>query len=664
MAAEGSSAAKILSHYFTGTKLNAVTDNVILRVNLANRASSVRLSSAALETGGGDFRVTLGGRTLTGTPASIVTLQRTDAGIQASCTGCTGTVTSASGTSASVTWEGTRALTGKATLLDVAGPGEKLGDASGRYRSGSLTVLPSSGATGVEAVAHVRLHDEYLDYITEMPWSWPAAALQAQAIAARGYAVSKYAAGVRSVCACHVYDGQSDQVFAGYPSGTNLSYHKYWAAAVRATAPSSTTGRVLHYDGKVISAFYSSSTGGRTQNNEDVWGGTALPYLRSVKDPWSLQAPNPNAHWREERTQKQVAAAFGLPDVVRLDLSSRNASGAVRTAVAYSSAGRTASLTGAQLRSKLGLKANWVRYDTRRLGGADRYEVAASVSRTIQPNARTLVLASGEPHAFFDGTVAGPLASTVGGPILLTKAGALPVATSKEIQRRTALREVLVVGGPASVSDAVVGQLRARGLTVRRLAGPDRYTTAEAVAEEIGRRRSVSTVVVASGTAISDALAASGPAAALYHPIVLVNTNGVPAATRRALDGLSPNAANIVGGPASVTPSTETWLRNRGLTVRRLGGADRYEVSANIATYYRTSFARPSEIVVTSGSDLAMADSLSAGAMKQLMVLTPPKSAHPRARYVVTTTGVLEQITVVGGPASVSESARFQLRDS
>ena len=118
-----------------------------------------------------------------------------------------------------------------------------------------------------------------------------------------------------------------------------------WAAAVRATAPSSVTGRVVTYRGTPIDAVYFSSDGGRTENSEDVWA-NPLPYLRSVADPWSSRPANPLASWSRTRTQKQVAAAFGLPDVVALDLSDRTA-GSVRVAVATSSSGRTARLSGA-----------------------------------------------------------------------------------------------------------------------------------------------------------------------------------------------------------------------------------------------------------------------------------------------------------------------------
>ena len=75
----------------------------------------------------------------------------------------------------------------------------------------------------------------------------------------------------------------------------------------------------------------------------------------------ALVAANPYRVWTPRvRTQAQVAAAFGLLDVVRVDLSSRPTGGAVKVAVAYSSTGVATSLSGEALRTKLGLPSTWV----------------------------------------------------------------------------------------------------------------------------------------------------------------------------------------------------------------------------------------------------------------------------------------------------------------
>jgi SpoIID/LytB domain protein len=94
-------------------------------------------------------------------------------------------------------------------------------------------------------------------------------------------------------CDCAVYDSTLDQVYSGdskrVPSGI---YWDDWVAAV-----DDTKGKVILYRGNPIQALYSSSSGGHTENNENVWGGTPLPYLRGVPDAPDDNPANPNHTW-------------------------------------------------------------------------------------------------------------------------------------------------------------------------------------------------------------------------------------------------------------------------------------------------------------------------------------------------------------------------------
>ncbi len=146
------------------------------------------------------------------------------------------------------------------------------------------------------------MHEEYLYGIAEVSSSWPDAALQAQVLAARTYALSKIESGVRGACDCHVDDGRgpySDQVFAGWAKQSGPQGER-WVAAVNATHASPNTGMAILYEGSPIRAFYSSSNGGASQASADQWGGD-LPYVRSVADPWSLSEENPNRAWEKYR---------------------------------------------------------------------------------------------------------------------------------------------------------------------------------------------------------------------------------------------------------------------------------------------------------------------------------------------------------------------------
>jgi SpoIID/LytB domain protein len=108
--------------------------------------------------------------------------------------------------------------------------------------------------------------EEYLKHIHEMPTSWPASALQAQAIAARSYALAEMDA------KGFVYPSQKDQVIKKEINSNE------WLNAV-----STTNGRAMTQGGKPIKAWYSSTSGGYTFSAADVWGGDR-PWTKRLQD--------------------------------------------------------------------------------------------------------------------------------------------------------------------------------------------------------------------------------------------------------------------------------------------------------------------------------------------------------------------------------------------
>jgi SpoIID/LytB domain protein len=147
---------------------------------------------------------------------------------------------------------------------------------------------------------------KYLYGLGEVPASWPAAALKAQAIASRTYAYSKIdrLGQHNSPCDCAVYDSTIDQAYIGDSKRTGSGeYWDDWKAAV-----DDTNNQVILHQGDPIQALYSSSSGGHTENNENVWGGSPIPYLRGVKDgPDSVDA-NPNHRWKEQMSWSRLSS--------------------------------------------------------------------------------------------------------------------------------------------------------------------------------------------------------------------------------------------------------------------------------------------------------------------------------------------------------------------
>lgn len=115
--------------------------------------------------------------------------------------------------------------------------------------------------------------EDYLKGVvpSEMPSGWELEALKAQAIAARSYAFANL--GKRGSLGYDLKDTPEDQAYGGASAET----------AKTNNAVDETSGLVLTYNYKVISAFYSASAGGQTVSNGQAWGGNDLPYIRSVK---------------------------------------------------------------------------------------------------------------------------------------------------------------------------------------------------------------------------------------------------------------------------------------------------------------------------------------------------------------------------------------------
>ena len=112
---------------------------------------------------------------------------------------------------------------------------------------------------------------------------------------------------------CHLWDDTRSQVYSGWAKEAPRIGAR-WVAAVPGHPDLLQDRPDGLYGGKPITAYYSSSSGGRTRDVGAVWGGS-VPYLRSVADPWSVEASNnPSfAAWHRSVPVSAVLRAFGLP---------------------------------------------------------------------------------------------------------------------------------------------------------------------------------------------------------------------------------------------------------------------------------------------------------------------------------------------------------------
>ncbi|MFH0830597.1 MAG: cell wall-binding repeat-containing protein, partial [Parcubacteria group bacterium] len=149
----------------------------------------------------------------------------------------------------------------------------------------------------------------------------------------------------------------------------------------------------------------------------------------------------------------------------------------------------------------------------------NRYTTAVGVSQRVYPtkgSAEHVYLASG--LQFADALTAAALAQKDSGPILLTTKDKLPAETSAEILRVLAKDgSVTLLGGEQAISGQVALSIEKLGFKTARVAGPNRETTAVAVA---GRLPQATSAFVVNRAAFSDAVSAGGPANLLGIPLL------------------------------------------------------------------------------------------------------------------------------------------------
>lgn len=173
------------------------------------------------------------------------------------------------------------------------------------YGRGPLEIRPNANGASFDVTVRLGL-EEYLYGIAEVPLSWPPETLKTQALAARSYGISVAAArggsdgsGRLADCGCHIRRTTADQNYDAWIVEGAGDLGVKWKQAVIDTDNLVVTHPQVDGGGSIVRTYYSSSTGGVTENVEDVWGGEAEPHLRSVEDPWGGDPSiNPLAHWQ------------------------------------------------------------------------------------------------------------------------------------------------------------------------------------------------------------------------------------------------------------------------------------------------------------------------------------------------------------------------------
>lgn|GEM_PF-1118226 len=307
-----------------------------------------------------------------------------------------------------------------------------------------------------------------------------------------------------------------------------------------------------------------------------------------------------------------------------------------------------------------------------RLAGDDRYHTSALVSEHRFAASINAVLATGED--FPDALSASALAGALNGPLLLTRAAAVPPTVLAELDRLD-VENVWLVGGESVITPAVVTELEDLGLTVQRVAGVDRYETAELVAYWVmdivnstptGAWRQ--TAFFVRGDAFPDALAVAPHAYAQRIPILLVRPDALPTSTEEAIGFCSITDGIIVGGTSAVSAATATEIGDLlGDAAERWDGADRYETAVKCA---RMGVARGWLDLDTIGvaTGLSFPDALSGGAAcgsygSPLVLTGPTLIPEQLDSYFGTERYWFGGMDVFGGVSAVNDTVFTSLDD-
>jgi stage II sporulation protein D len=231
----------------------------------------------------------------------------------------------------------TGSASGGATIR-VVGKGLYRGRLKATASGGDLLVI---NAVGLESYAKGVVPNE-------VPSSWPKAALKAQTLAARSYALATSSDG-----AFDVYDDTRSQVYGGKGSETERTNK-----AVRRT-----DGRVVRYRKRVATTFFFSTSGGRTESVEYGFpGADSVRYLKSVRDPYDGASPvhKWTARYSQNEIESRLSGLFA-GRLRKIKVLKRGDSPRIVSARVVGSRG-SSRVSGPGLQSALNLRSTWARF--------------------------------------------------------------------------------------------------------------------------------------------------------------------------------------------------------------------------------------------------------------------------------------------------------------
>jgi stage II sporulation protein D len=232
--------------------------------------------------------------------------------------------------------------------LRAAGVGKV--ETAGTVYRGALEVVPTDSDAGSLNTINALPVDQYVRGViaNESPPSWPQAALRAQAVAARSFALT---AGVGGN-GFDLYNDTRSQVYGGLQSET----------ASTDAAAAATRGQVVTYGGRIAETYFSACSGGHTESVQNVFFGPAVPYLVGVPDPYDFYCPLHD--WTLRFSGPEISERLDAHLDGRLEkivVTQRGASPRIVSAKLFGTGGVT-TIRGDELAAALGAYDRWMTF--------------------------------------------------------------------------------------------------------------------------------------------------------------------------------------------------------------------------------------------------------------------------------------------------------------
>ena len=225
--------------------------------------------------------------------------------------------------------------------------------------------------------------DDYIRGVLpkEIGTTTPIEALKVQAVVSRSFAYANWNKFAKY--GYNLDDSSASQAYAGMSVESPMTDR----------AVAETKGQILYFQGEVANTIFHATSGGETEAIEDVWGGNPSPYLKALKDPYSLNTRH--ATWEATLSSADIRRAFpSVGQPTSLEVSERSSTGRIKSMAVVGTSGREV-VTGNQFRMKLGsIKVQSANFGTEARARAAERPLTVITSTGIRPYGKDRIISA------------------------------------------------------------------------------------------------------------------------------------------------------------------------------------------------------------------------------------------------------------------------------